>query len=151
MIIPNALSVLQNLPPTFWETGVAAIIIPVVIQKFKGFLEHEQEKQPWIYVLISTTLSFLAALGQYVDAGGGASWTVLGEHTATVLGAITLIYHLPKVGVKALSQTAQDAKLGKALKASTSSSTTSAVAATVVTTTSTVPANVQVLENEFGQ
>jgi hypothetical protein len=142
MTAPDVVTIVQNLPPTFWETGVAGLIIPILIQRFKKWLEREQEKQEWIYVLISTTLSFLAALGQYVEAGGGQNWTVLGQHTATVLGVITLIYHLPKVGVKALSQTAADAKAGAAARNSTDSST-----ATPPKTF--VPQNSTVLDNEL--
>lgn len=151
MTVQDVLSVVQNLPAGAYEALLAATGITLLVQKFKNLLiKYQVEHKDYLYVLVSSTLAFLASLGQYVEAGGGQNWTILGQHTAVVLGVINLVYHFPKIGVKAINQTAQDAKLGQTLRNTDSTATTVVAPSTSVDVTAVVTPNSRpVLEGEF--
>lgn len=118
----------HSIPSSTWAVIGAAIGLSGLLQALKHFFFSKLSPQS--LMALTTLFAFLASAVQYADSAVKANPTVLGQHTAALLGAMTLSYrYVVAPGYKLLL----DAKTYR-------SATATAPAATSTTTLSGVSA-----------
>jgi hypothetical protein len=80
----------QSIPSSTWTVIAAALGLSGLLQALKHFFFSKLSAQA--LMALTTLFAFLGAAVQYADSAVKSNPTVLGQHTAALLGAMTLSY-----------------------------------------------------------